>query len=551
MKKSLVAVSVIVALGAAWTGASWYTGKKIENHLDSQLAKVNAIIAAQYPKDGNDLIELQKKDFKRGIFSSNVTFVLNSKGSQDEQKGIIFKSDISHGPFPVANVVKFKLAPKLAVIHTELEKNETLKQLFEITKDKSLFTVDTTIGYSKALSFGIDLAPVEHKENNTTFGFPGAKIHIDANNKLDEFSLSIKGGGMAINLPESKSINSLSLKDIDLSATVHMGKDNRLSKFLSTMKGGEIAFNLPREQTISIKNIGSSSDIKRNQFGSYLGNTAYSIGEINLKGFSSDVKDMSIEGIKSSTIISEDKNKNINNQSSYGIDTVKVNDVDLGSINVGAALNHLDGQAHGQLEQKLYDFLLQSFKNDKNDIDLLDESIKLNADILALLPSLLKHNPQLNMPVSYKNSKGEGTVNFNFTLNDLPKDPNDFNGILGNTEKVIRALSKDMSLDVKLSESMLVELFSLTSTISGKTDKKAAEENSKKLVNMLLSGFLSENILTKDGDTIALNFHYDNDKVKFNGKEYSLHQFLLDYGFTGSYDDEQDQYNETELPVAE
>lgn len=27
MKKSLVAVSVIVVLGAAWTGASWYTGK--------------------------------------------------------------------------------------------------------------------------------------------------------------------------------------------------------------------------------------------------------------------------------------------------------------------------------------------------------------------------------------------------------------------------------------------------------------------------------------------------------------------------------------------
>jgi uncharacterized protein YdgA (DUF945 family) len=27
MKKSLVALSIIVVLGAAWTGASWYTGK--------------------------------------------------------------------------------------------------------------------------------------------------------------------------------------------------------------------------------------------------------------------------------------------------------------------------------------------------------------------------------------------------------------------------------------------------------------------------------------------------------------------------------------------
>ncbi|HDV5963957.1 TPA: DUF945 family protein, partial [Yersinia enterocolitica] len=33
MKKSLVAVSVIVVLGAAWTGASWYTGKLIEQRM--------------------------------------------------------------------------------------------------------------------------------------------------------------------------------------------------------------------------------------------------------------------------------------------------------------------------------------------------------------------------------------------------------------------------------------------------------------------------------------------------------------------------------------
>ncbi|SUC40636.1 Bacterial protein of uncharacterised function (DUF945) [Proteus mirabilis] len=33
MKKSLVAVGVIVALGVVWTGASWYMGSKIEKPL--------------------------------------------------------------------------------------------------------------------------------------------------------------------------------------------------------------------------------------------------------------------------------------------------------------------------------------------------------------------------------------------------------------------------------------------------------------------------------------------------------------------------------------
>ena len=31
MKKSLVAVGVIVALGVVWTGASWYMGSKFES----------------------------------------------------------------------------------------------------------------------------------------------------------------------------------------------------------------------------------------------------------------------------------------------------------------------------------------------------------------------------------------------------------------------------------------------------------------------------------------------------------------------------------------
>ncbi len=37
MKKSLVAISVIVVLGAAWTGASWYTGKQLEQNMGDAL----------------------------------------------------------------------------------------------------------------------------------------------------------------------------------------------------------------------------------------------------------------------------------------------------------------------------------------------------------------------------------------------------------------------------------------------------------------------------------------------------------------------------------
>ncbi|MCE1713798.1 YdgA family protein, partial [Enterobacter hormaechei] len=76
MKKSLVAVSVIVALGAVWTGASWSTGKAIESRLDGFMKKANTELAKSFPESG---IEWQAKDFKRGVFSSDVRFILTIK----------------------------------------------------------------------------------------------------------------------------------------------------------------------------------------------------------------------------------------------------------------------------------------------------------------------------------------------------------------------------------------------------------------------------------------------------------------------------------------
>ncbi|WP_435336084.1 DUF945 family protein [Pseudomonas aeruginosa] len=49
MNKSLVAVGVIVALGVVWTGGAWYTGKKIETHLEDMVAQANAQLKLTAP----------------------------------------------------------------------------------------------------------------------------------------------------------------------------------------------------------------------------------------------------------------------------------------------------------------------------------------------------------------------------------------------------------------------------------------------------------------------------------------------------------------------
>lgn len=63
MNKSLVAVGVIVALGVVWTGGAWYTGKKIETHLEDMVAQANAQLKLTAPESSTG--ELSKLSSRR------------------------------------------------------------------------------------------------------------------------------------------------------------------------------------------------------------------------------------------------------------------------------------------------------------------------------------------------------------------------------------------------------------------------------------------------------------------------------------------------------
>ncbi|STF77297.1 putative GTP-binding protein [Escherichia coli] len=64
MNKSLVAVGVIVALGVVWTGGAWYTGKKIETHLEDMVAQANAQLKLTAP-ESNLEVSYQKLSSRR------------------------------------------------------------------------------------------------------------------------------------------------------------------------------------------------------------------------------------------------------------------------------------------------------------------------------------------------------------------------------------------------------------------------------------------------------------------------------------------------------
>lgn len=102
MKKSVVAVGVIVALGVVWTGASWFTGKQLESRLAEMMAQANSEIKRSAPEAG---LELSYQNYQRGVFTSHMQVVVkpvagNTNAWLKPGQSVVLDEVVSHGPLP-------------------------------------------------------------------------------------------------------------------------------------------------------------------------------------------------------------------------------------------------------------------------------------------------------------------------------------------------------------------------------------------------------------------------------------------------------------------
>ncbi|MDC9590067.1 YdgA family protein [Xenorhabdus sp. XENO-10] len=504
MKKSLVAVSVIVALGAVWTGMSWYTGKQLESRLDRFIEKANTELKNSAPENG---LEWQAKDFKRGIFSSDVRLILTTKGGIEEagikpNEEVIFKSTIDHGPFPIANLKTFNLAPKMASIHSELEQNDTLKELFNLTDGKQPFKSDVNVSYSGTISANIEFVPIKHTKTNKNgdqrvLSFTGAKINANTNRDLSTFAF--------------------------------------------TVKSDELSFSDPaKKETISLKGIDFEGNEKKGNFDFYIGNQNFSIGEFSMSGITNEPS-ISLKGIKVTLNSSEDKD-NLNIKVASSIDGLKIKDIEFGSGKFNLGMEKLDSQSVHKFTQAYNEAAQKALATNRV---LPDDAVLNNLHLL------INKNPQFSIsPLSWKNSKGESSMDFKLSLQNIPEDKSALS--LMEPEETIRTLVKELSLNINVPKAMLIESIVQADELDGK-DKTAAKIKAEQQVQTVV--LLGSKFLTAKNGVIGLNFHYANDKVKLNDKESSLHQFLLDNNLSGSYDDadgiESQHDDKAELPVVE
>lgn len=501
MKKSLVAVGVIVALGVVWAGSSWYMGGKIESRIQEEKDVINTQLA-QYAKNGQlgADVKVEIRDYKKGVFSSNANVVVlitqNDKAdaAKNKTEEIIFKSDIDHGPFPLSDLARFNLMPKLAAMDNTLVKNASTETLFKYTQDKSPIDVHSSLGFNGGINTKFVVNNIDYKEEKEKVQFKLSPVTLDitSNKNGENISVALKGDGFSI-------------------------------------------FEDGKEQ-VAFKNISGSGDSSKLANGDYLfDNQNINFGEVTFVDSTPIVlKDLAL------TSKSELKDNLYNISQNYNFKNLSINGFDYGAGKFAYSIDKADYAAMMLITKSYNRNLLPWNTNQTDNAEILEKAVR---DVLS--KGLIFRIDDASL------TNAQGVSKFNFTIDLNPFDEKILQDNKQKPADIFNTLFKNIDLNVNLSLPMLTEFRNTTQFMDATkysdnkepltSDVKAEIEKSTQSEIELIKTELQRNInqvsmeekdalplmtLSADGKALDLKLNYAADKFTMNGKTYSFDEFM-------------------------
>lgn len=487
MKKTKVAVGVIVALGVIWTGAAWFTGKQLESHMDEMLQNANSQINAYAP---NSRLTLSYQDYQRGVFSSKTKLVIQASSQTEDNpllkpgQSIVLNETIDHGPFPFAQLKRGNLIPSMASVHTELENTDAVKKLFELTQGKSLVNADTRVGYSGATDTALHLLPVDYSNAQTgdRLATNGGTLNVSADSKGDKVSLQGDFSSIAVT-----SKNQLQQPVLFILTGLKLGGDTHLSP-----EGVRVG-----DQTITLDKLDASIN----------GQEGLTLEKLDGKS-SFDNKDGKIGG-----------------QIDYQVDNISLQKQPFGEAKLAMKFAQFDAQAVKTFSDQ-YNAQMQDLLNQPG---VVDDPIRYQASVQTILrnnlPTLLKGSPTVSVaPLSWKNDKGESTFNLNVGFNDPATVTGEPQSLGAAVDRVLKTLDGKLSINMPMATEVMRHV-GLAEGYQGDDAQKLADQQVKGLAAMGQMFRLTQ----QQDDNITTSLQYANGQVTMNGDKMTLEQFLSRY----------------------
>ncbi|MDU2480791.1 MAG: YdgA family protein [Klebsiella sp.] len=468
MKKSLVAAGIIVALGVVWTGGAWYTGKQLEGRIADMVQQANAQLRSSAPESG---LELSYQNYQRGLFSSHLQLVVKPIAGQANSwlatgQSVVLDEVVDHGPFPLASLKTFNLAPAMASVHTTLVKNDASQALFEIAKGNTPFTVDTRIAYSGDSQSAIVL----NADEKVTFS--GGQFQLDADR--DGKNISLKGQAGS-------------------------GQIDALNEY---------------NQKVQLRFVNLTTDgaTELASFNERIGQQKMTLDKLAI----------SVEG--NSTLTQD--GKGVNSQVNYTVNSLKLQGQDMGSGKLTLKVDNVDGQAWHQFSQQYSaqsQALLAKPELAQNP-ELYQQA--LTETLFNALPILLKGNPSVTIsPLSWRNAKGESTLNLSVLLKDPAQVTTPPQTLADSLDRVVQSLDGKVVIPVD----MATELMTKIAGLEGYQPADAAKLADQQVKGLAAMGQMFR-ITTMEDNAISSSLQYANGQVTLNGQKMPLEDFAAMFG---------------------
>lgn len=393
MKKSTVALGVIMALGAVGVGGAWFTGEKAQTEYLRQIELANKQAQAL---GSSDLFKVvyQNKQFERGFFTSQVEDeVVISLPKEGKVFTIPFSTKLYHGPFPLNQLEKFNFVPTMFSAQGVIGKNETTQPLFDLLKSDKPVQYQATTSYNLSTKGKVELAGGELTDPES----PGTKVTWSNINMGFDVNKDLAGKyDMTLN---------------EVSATV-------LPEVMEEQDGED----MPKSITMKMKGMkveGSYNPTKWAYI--YTGKSTSLIDSFEMATLDHAGKESTVveKGFKAKSDISLDGDF-VSAKSENTVDSIAVDGKDFGKLTYNGELNHIEANAANALIEALFTVFksVSDDKNVKNEVvsEILSSWVENHGMVI------FNNQPQIKLnPVSISDNQGKVSLDLNVALAKDPK----------------------------------------------------------------------------------------------------------------------------------
>lgn len=484
-KAAKAVVAVVVLGGVAWAGASWYTGKRVEDELRAYVDKVNA---------QPSVVTLGVTEYERGWFTSRVKYAVTFKHTLvpdviDEGDVLAFDSHVQHGPFPFARLGRGEFAPVLAASESVLQNTSLAIQWFVAAKGQQPLRERSSVSFNGEVDSRVDFEPLSLTRDNVTVSSQAAWLAVQSNRDVTQFKMSGELPDLRMQGPGSLSGGNMSLR---------------------------------------IQNTTFEGESRLGRFGAYIGDARFAIGSLAMEEAGVSATNVAFRDYVIETVADED-DTNLNFRLNYGIGNMRVMDVDMGELQVALRLGNLNGEAMRGIVAR-YQEVMPAIMAESANPNADDMPPATAAFLAESLQALLPGNPVLALdPVRLSVPGGDSSLRLNLTAQQppepQPEDPLAYLRTLDGSLVVSRGLVLDLSK----------RFMDLQARAMGQTlpdADKMAEQNYAFMRQMALSsGYVVE-----EGDNLVVRVSYADGQARLNGDNVDLDDLLgpLGGGFGGA-----------------